>query len=154
MRCTKSSLILCAFLLSGCGLLNFGKDMTIEQKETVLHDAAQGAMAITLSKVYEDADERLKRANSIKKWVDDVVLGGLLAQDPTAAVQMANLLFSTMPPEYNAYMNTVTSLLSMYVEAPDASDLVGENNYRMVVAVFKGISDGCQSVIDYDTATN
>ncbi len=151
MRYTKISLALCVFLLSGCSLLDFGKDMTVEQKETVLHDAAQGAMAITLSKVYDDSDERLKQAHGIKKWIDAIVLNGL-EQNPLMALELAADLFDRMPPEYNAYMRVAINLLNMYVETPDASELVGENNYSMVVAVFKGISDGCQSIIDYETA--
>ncbi len=151
MRYTKISLALCVFLLSGCSLLDFGKDMTVEQKETVLHDAAQGAMAITLSNVYEDSDERLKQAHGIKKWIDAIVLDGL-AQNPLMAIELAADLFNVMPPEYNAYMRAAINLLSMYAEVTGDSELVGENNYRMVVAMFKGIYDGCQSVIDYETA--
>lgn len=150
MRYTKISLILC-MLLSGCGLLNFSNDMTIEQKESVLHDAAQGAMSITLSRVYEDKDERLKQAEDIKKWINETVLDGF-SQNPLAAVKLANGLFGQMPPEYNAYMQTVINLLGVYIETPNVGELVDENNYRMVVAMFKGISDGCQSVIDYETA--
>lgn len=149
MRYTKISLILC-MLLSGCGLLNFGNDMTIEQKESVLHDAAQGAMSITLSRVYEDKDERLKQAEDIKKWIDEMLDG--FSQNPLVAVELAKGLFDQMPPEYNAYMQTVINLLGVYIETPNMGELVGENNYRMVVAMFKGISDGCQSVIDYETA--
>lgn len=148
MRYTNS-LILC-MLLSGCGLLNIGKDMTIEQKESVLHDAAQGAISITLSRVYEDKDERLKQAEDIKKWIDEMLDG--FSQNPLVVVELAKGMFDQMPPEYNAYMRTVINLLGMYIETPNMGELVGENNYRMVVAMFKGISDGCQSVIDYETA--
>ena len=150
MRYTKISLILC-MLLSGCGLLNFSKDMTIEQKESVLHDAAQGAISITLSRVYEDKDERLEQTNEIQKWINETVLDGF-SQNPLVAVELAQGLFNRMPPEYNVYMQTVINLLGMYIETPTTGELVSENNYRMVVAVFKGVSDGCQSVIDYETA--
>ena len=150
MRYMKISLILC-MLLSGCGLLNFGKDMTIEQKESVLHDAAQGTMVITLSNVYEDKDERLKQAHYIKKWVNNIALDEV-SQHQSAAVEFAAGLLTEMLPEYNTYMMALINLLNTYIETPDVSDTVGENNYRMVVATFKGISDGCQSVIDYVTA--
>jgi len=151
MQFMKSSLILCAFLLSGCGLLSVVKNMTIEQKEAVLHDASQGAIAITLTKVYDNKAERIHQAQDIKMWVDEVVLKAL-SNDPTAAVAIADGLFDKMPPEYSIYMNTVVNLLQVYVETPDVGEIIGEENYRMVVAVLQGISDGCQSVIDYETA--
>lgn len=150
MRSTNS-LILCVFLLSSCGLLDLGKNMTIEQKEAVLHDAAEGAIVITLTKVYNDDVKRLQQAKSIKKLIDENVMR-VLSQNPTKAVEIAGNLFDEMPPEYSVYMNTAINLLQIYVETPDVGELMGEDNYRMVVAVLKGISDGCQSIITYESA--
>lgn len=146
MRYSTISLTLCALLLQGC-VIDFDADLTMGQKEVALHDAAQSAVVIALTRVYEnDITETLEQAEHIKGLVDSDVLG--LGENPTAAADTVMQLLSSMPPEYAVHMKTAMRMLSMYVETPGVSEVVDENNYRLVVAFLRGISDGCQLLIE------
>lgn len=150
---TKLSKLLLAaavipFLVS-CSFIKPREDMTIEDEARLIHDAAQAGISIAINEIYDEPVEKVEKATELKQEIDKNVLQGiLLSPDATVDQVTIQLLMKKIPPQYAIYMQTVLTLFNTYFETPASGEVLGDDNWRRITAVFQGISDGCQVVID------
>jgi hypothetical protein len=125
------------------------EDLTPEQQQTVLHDTAQAAVSLAIVSIYDDEAVQLKKAKNLKLEIDKNILNGILLTH-TGTIDRATekLLFAKIPPEYRLYLQNSMLLLNMYYTTPDLGELLHEEDWKLLVALFKGVSDGCQLIID------
>jgi len=150
---TNSLLILAMVGLSivqpSCGLVKPRENLTIENKERLIHTASQTAISLALMEIYKKPEDQVKMATELKTEIDKNVLNGILL-NPNGTVDEVTekLVFAKIPPKYALYVQSALALFHAYYETPKTGDLLSQDNWRMLTALFKGLSDGCQAIID------
>jgi hypothetical protein len=143
--------IVAIFCIAGCGFIQpRNGELTIDDKANMLRAAAQSAISIAIVNIYDDQPNRqIAKARALKKEIDDNILNGILL-DPSGTVDETTekLLLAKIPPQYGVYLQNVIILFRMYYETPEVGDILDEDNWKMLTALFQGLSNGCQIVID------
>lgn len=147
------ALLAALFLFTGCGFFERVENLPIDRKEQLLHDAAQGATSLALLEIYGEDEEKLaKNAQELKAYVD-ALLDGVLG-DPAINVDEAveSLASSKLPARYQIYLQNALSLFRTFYKTPEIGEVLNNDNWRLLVALLQGISDGCQFAIDATAA--
>lgn len=136
------------FLVS-CSFIKPREDVTVEDEARLIHTTAQAAISLAINEVYDDPAEKVEKATELKGEIDKNVLQGiLLSPDATVDSVTIQLLMKKVPPQYGIYLQNVVALFQTYFETPDVGESLGDDNWRRLTALFQGLSDGCQLVID------
>lgn len=148
------TLVATSIIAPGCGLVKPRENLTIEQKENLVHTAGQTAISLALMEIYKKPEDQIKMATELKAEIDKNVLNGILL-DPNGTVDETTekLVFAKIPPKYAIYIQSAMALFHAYYETPKLGEVLTQDNWLLLTALFKGISDGCQLVIDVNTKT-
>jgi hypothetical protein len=98
--------------------------------------------------MYDDEMEQVEAAKKLKLEIDKNVLGILLSPDSTVDEATQKLLFAKIPLKYAIYLQNAINLFKLYYETPQVGEVLSEENWRLLVALFDGVSDGCDLVIN------
>jgi hypothetical protein len=138
--------------MTSCNLLQVRSNLTPEQQQNLVHDLARNATALAINEIYDNKESKLSKAQSLKDDIDTNVLQGILFNSDVAIDDNTlGLLMFKIPSEYNLYLLTATDLFFANFEIPDAGEIINENDWKLLIALFQGISDGCQMIIDLNS---
>lgn len=149
---TINSSIILIVVLSGCSLFKVRSDLTPEQQQNLIHNLARNATALAINEIYDNKEEKLSKAQSLKNDIDKNVLQGVLFNaDIAIDSNTLDLLMLKIPPEYSLYLLTAKDLFFAHFEVPDVGEVLHEDDWKMLIALFQGISDGCQMIMDLNS---
>lgn len=153
MKTAMIKLVSCtiiASMLSGCSFFQSVDELTIEEKASLLQAVSQTALSIAITEIYKKPEDRIEKATQLKTEIDKIV-GGF--SDPNITFDQAaeKALFDKIPPEYALYVANAINLFRAYYKTPNVGEVLGADNLLLVTSFLKGVSDGCQMVIDLNT---
>lgn len=138
-----------SILFSGCAIFQPNPDITIEQKEEVVYNAAKSATFFAIREYYDDdVDKQNERAQWFIDQMDENIWPILNDVNSTLDSTTEKLLMEKIPVEWRPLMHTAFAVFRMYYRTPNVGEILSGDNYRLLVALFTGINDGCEMVLE------
>lgn len=141
--------IVCLFALTSCSLIQMNEEVTIEQKETIVRNAAKTTVFFAIRQYHKDDVEAQKELAEdillITEELMPVLADRDLRLDQAAVNTLLNKIIRTEEEvEWVLLLQNALDIFHLYFRTPHAGEIVSGDNWRILFAFVEGCQAGAQ----------